>query len=456
MREFEAKIDYISKGLRPRGRNYRNAEGLVECYNLRCGSRGLEPYTSLVNPISGVDLSPSWPFPQLINSMRYKFLVVRDEVGGQDKIYEVSDDYSTITLISTISHSTYEVGGRWSLADFDEYVLLSNGVYMVYRDTTANTFTGITTLSNTPRCNTICNFKGQLVGGGVSSSWYDCGSSHIIWSKIGNIDCTVESNNEAGFFKVPFDGEVYQVKRLGDYVVVYCENGILVLSPVSSPAPTFKFLELSNTGLYSRYSIGGDYNNHLFVDVEGYVYIIDKSLKLNKLDYQEFMLEMDNIIVNYNPYDNDFYIGDSSKGYLFNENGMSEIGQSILDFAEPGAGLFVDFDDDDEARITTDLIDMGYRGQKTTELIEAGFTSSGIVEVAVDWRIDNSSELESTDWIETNNQGIATIRVVGSEFRVKIKSSNYNNFEIDYLKLRYKMSDLRNIRGIYAPPPRGQ
>jgi len=456
MREFETIIDYISKGLRPRGRSRRNAEGLVECYNLRCGPRGLEPYTPLSNPISGVDLSPSWPFPQLITSTRYKFLVTRDEVGGQDRIYEVSNDYSTITLIALISHSTYGVGGRWSIADFDEYVLLSNGVYVVYRDTTVDTFDSTTALTSTPTCNSICNFKGQLVGGGVRSSWYDCDSSYIVWSRIGDVDCTIENNNEAGIFRVPFEGEVYQVRRLGDFVVVYCENGILALSPVTSPAPTFKFIELSGVGLHSRYSVGGDYNVHLFVDAEGYVYGLDRNLRLNKLDYQEFMLEMgDYIVVNYNPYDNDFYIGDGSKGYLINENGMSEIGQSILDFAEPGAGLFVDLGDD-EARITTDLIDMGYRGQKSTEVIEAGFTNSGIVRASIDWRIDNSNDLENTGWVEVNNQGVATIRVVGTEFRLRLKSSDYSDFELDYLKLRYKMSDLRSIRGIYAPPPRGQ
>ena len=27
---------------------------------------------------------------------------------------------------------------------------------------------------------------------------------------------------------------------------------------------------------------------------------------------------------------------------------------------------------------------------------------------------------------------------------------------IDYIKVRYKMTDLRGIRGVYAPPLRGQ
>ncbi len=127
----------------------------------------------------------------------------------------------------------------------------------------------------------------------------------------------------------------------------------------------------------------------------------------------------------------------------------------MLSLAEPYLGLWVDLADS-EARITTDLIDMGYRGFKGTEVIEAGFVGGGTVEVALDWRMKSDDALSRTNWVEVNDQGIATNKVSGTEFRVAIRGSDYTSFEIDYLKLRYKMSDIRSIRGIYSPPPRGQ
>jgi len=456
MREFEESIDYISKGLRPRARSSRTINGLTECFNLRCGTGGLEPYTPMTDPL-GIGLLYSWPFPQFLTSARYKFLIVRDTVAGTDRIYEVSSDYSTVTLILSADYPTFGEGERWSLADFDEYVLLTNGVVMVYRDTTADTFVPALTLDNTPRGTTMCNFRGQLVMGSIESDWYSTGNSHLVWSKIGDVDCTPDENNEAGFMKVPFEGFVYVVKELGDFVVAYCEGGILALRPVTSPAPTFAVKELSSVGIHSDYAVDGDKNNHVFVDSSGYLWRIDKNLNMVRLDYQEFMLPMaaTYIVVNHDPSTNDFYIGNGVKSYLLSDQGLTEISESVLSLAEPYLGLWVDLDDS-EARITTDLIDMGYRGFKGTEVIEAGFAGGGTVEVALDWRMKSDDALSRTNWVEVNDQGIATNKVSGTEFRVAIRGSDYTSFEIDYLKLRYKMSDIRSIRGIYAPPPRGQ
>lgn len=453
MREFETIIDYISKGLRPRGRSSRNVEGLTECYNLRCGSRGLEFYQPLTDPLSNINLKPSWPFPQLLNSNKYRFLIIRDSAAGEDLIYEVASDWS-LTLILAVDVVTFGTGFRWSVADFDEYVLLTNGVVMVYRDTVADAFIPTLTLTNTPRCNTVCDFKGQLIGGAVRSSWYDGDTSSIIWSDIGSISCTPDEKNEAGFRRHPYEGEVYQVMRLGDNVIVYGSRGVMAMRPAQQ---TFQFVELYDKGIYSRYAAGGDKHQQVFVDEKGFVFRLDQNLKLEKLGYEEFTQQMGDIVISYDDEELDFYLSDGVRSYLLSEQGLSEIGESPSSIlCEDGLlGLFVDLEDDD-VRLTTDLIDMGYRGQKTSEVVEVGVFTDGLVKVGIDWRIDKKDSLSRTDLVEVNNQGVVAIRVVGTEFRVHLECSNFDGFDLDYLKLRYKMTDMRSIRGVYAPPPRGQ
>lgn len=456
MREFELTFDKLGKGLRPRSKQVRNSEHLTECFNFRVSGTGLEPYSRITQLFSGVALTPSWPFPQLISTARYKFLIVRDVLAGEDIVYEVAADWS-LTHIVTADYFTFGIGDRWSVADFDEYVLLTSGALMIYRDTTLDAFIPILALATIPRCKSFCNFKGQLIGGHVESAWHSQGESDIIWSQIGNIDCTLTRNNEAGFKRIPFEGEVYQVKRLGHGIVAYCEKGIIGLVPVREPAPTFGFVEILESGLYSKYAVGGNEFQQMFVDEEGFLYRIDPEFKLTKLEYDEFTTTLGDIVITHNEKKNDFYIGDGTNGYLLTEFGLSEISESpnSLYWNDELTGISV-VQNDDEARLTTDAFDMGLAGQKTSHVIEVIGDGSGVISSALDYRYNRSNSFERTSFVQINDQNVASLRVAGVEYRITVKCDDYEDFNLDYIKLRYNMSDLRNIRGVYAPPPRGQ
>ena len=117
MREFELTFDRLGKGLRPRSKQVRNSDYLTECFNLRVSGTGLEPYSRITQLFSGIDLMASWPFPQFIQTARYRFLIIRDIVAGEDLVYEVADDWS-LTLIVAADYFTFGVGDRWNVADF--------------------------------------------------------------------------------------------------------------------------------------------------------------------------------------------------------------------------------------------------------------------------------------------------------------------------------------------------
>jgi hypothetical protein len=61
----------------------------------------------------------------------------------------------------------------------------------------------------------------------------------------------------------------------------------------------------------------------------------------------------------------------------------------------------------------------------------------------------------STGTIKLNDEGIAAVTAAGNEFAVMILfEGEYSLIEkapMRYIKVRYKMTDLRGIRGVYAP-----
>jgi len=229
------------------------------------------------------------------------------------------------------------------------------------------------------------------------------------------------------------------------------------MKPVTSPAATFGFVEVLESGLYSKYAVGGNEFQHVFVDEEGLLYRLDPGLKLTMLEHDESMTQLEDIVIEHNKKRNDYYIGDGTKSFLLTDFGLSEISESLssLYHDEELSGLSM-VQDDDEARLTTDTFDMGLAGQKTSHVVEIIGDGSGVISGALDYRYKRKDSFDRSSFVEINDQNVATLRVAGVEYRIAVKSDDYEDFNLDYIKLRYNMSDLRNIRGVYAPPPRGQ
>jgi len=458
MREFELAFDALGKGLRPSRKVPRNTQALIECYNVKPYPLGLVPYEPLTDPFAALYLTTEWPFPQLLVGSKRSFLIVRDSPTGEDLLYQVNADWS-LTLILPLSHATYGVGGRYDLADFGDYVLLTNGAVMVTRNPVTGVYTPSVGTSDIPLCKTACDFKGQAVAGNVQSSWYERGVDSIVWSNIGDINFTPDRKNEAGF-REHWRGEVYKVRQLGDQIVVYGKEGILALTPVTEPAPTFRFNELADFGLAGVDAVGGNKDVHLFVDSAGWLWRAKKGGGLENLGYQEFMTLMspDNIIISYNPNEGDFYISDGIYGFILTPKGLAQIHQLPNSMAFVGGVLYGIFGDngDTEFRLTTDVLDFGFRPRKTLFTTEIGIDTTSQVETAIDWRSNKADPFVRTPWTPANELGISTQIVSGVDFRLCLKSSSYTDVNVDYIKQRWKMTDLRSIRGVYSPPPRGQ
>jgi len=437
MKEFDVTFNKeLRKGLRSDASNPRNNPELIECYNLKPDVAGLVPYAPVTFPFNGV--VTDWPFPQLFIGQDVTIL------ANATTVYEVDGSWNT----SSKGAATEDQ--RWDFIDFGSYLILANGNKLCIRDY-AGSWTNNSSLATMPRFSTGCNFKGQIVAGNVKSTWHDCGTGSLIWSGIGNVDFTPGGDNEAGFRNIPFEGDVLKVKRLGDFVIVYCENGVLALKPHEQ---TFGMTEILNVGIPTKGAIGGDEHSHRFIDTKGYLWKINSKLELTRLGYKEFMnlLTASEIVVEHDPGLREFHISDSTYGYLLTEFGLGQCYQRkscVANLDGTAYGVFVvDSPYDTEGRLVTDIVDFGIRGMKSVELMEVGVNhTSGVVTGAVDWRQNKTDSFTRSDWTAMNPHGAVNVKVTADEFRLALKFVSYLGVDLDYITSKIKAVDKRYMRG---------
>ena len=454
MRELEYSIIRAFRaGLRPYAKSARDDSGLLEARNTRVGPLGLEP---LVPVARYATFARSWPFPQFIDTDgEDQFVVVRGAVS--DTLYSL-DGGGAVTKLADFAQGT-----RLEMADFQNYRVFSNGVGLVQQAPSGLTV-GIAA-STIPLFRTACAFNGQCLLGNITSSWYDCDASSVVWSAIGSIDFTPGRSNVAGFAKT--GGEVYGLRKYGERVVVYGSKHIDTLIPVSEPAPTFGRRAMLPVGLAGRYAFAGDETTQVFVDEAGWLWRLEgesqyksSSLPPQRLGYQEFMTRMtaSDIVVSFDRVRRDFVISDGRHAFLLSPHGLSETHQAVSGMLRSNGALVGDYEDlgRHPFRAQTDTIDLGYRGAKTLFTHEYGGDGTGKMDLSIEWRNDRSEEFRLVGPSPLNKEGVATLIVSGTEFRFVLEAGTYEGVAVNYLKTRFKMTDLRSLRGIYAPPPRGQ
>ena len=474
MREYELIIDKaLLKGLSPESSIPFNDEWLWQALGFRVGRKDLEGYeVSHDTPLAGVvPLQYSWPFPQWFSGERYNFLVVRDStVNFEDKVYVLTDDY-VATHIFDIDVLTFGTGTLMEVADFGEYAVMLNGVLIIFWDVGLADWHEIRSSATFPMMKTICNFKGQAVGGNVQGiwngaaydAWHDCDETFYCWSKIGSIDFTPEIDNTAGYRRDPYGGEVYHTRRLGDNVIGYSSKGITLMTPVSSPAATFGFTELDDVGLINKGAMDGSLRRQVYVGTD-YILREITSEGVKELGYQLYISDLDtaDIIVNYDRIKKDFYISDGTTTFLLSPYGLTQVPQhpsaiwSMDNFDDEPVMLPNTVDSPYVPSIVTTIFDMGYRGQKTIFSVESDVFVAFNPTVSVGW-MNTLLVWGYGDDVPLNNEGVASVIASGNEFIVQFKFELVaRTSPIKYIKVRYKMTDLRGIRGVYAPPPRGQ
>jgi hypothetical protein len=270
---------------------------------------------------------------------------------------------------------------------------------------------------------------------GLKKSW-------VKWSKVGYLDFTIDNKNQAGERPLDWKGWIYEIKQLGDKVIVYGENGVSILTPSNN---TFGLNTIYRIGLKGKQAVAGDESTHYFIDKENSLYSLGESLV--KLDYSEYLADLMNPVLNWDLENRLLYICDGVSGFIYSPDSKSlGVGPATITgigyqggvayVVSPSTIVTPTFE------IWSDIYDMGRRRGKGIESLEFGVDLTIALKAAVRYRLNKSVPFSQTDWKALTSEGVAYIQCYGHEFQFGAKADSYQYFELDYIKVNGKVYDL--------------
>ena len=287
----------------------------------------------------------------------------------------------------------------------------------------------------------VMEIQGEAITNEHRSNW-------VGWSKIGHATFHADLMNDAGFMPMPFKGWIYVVKQLEKNFIAYGSHGVAMLFPASSPMPTFGMQRLLQIGLKGKNAVTGDHSAHFFIDSKGALWKLSGE-GLAKLGYEEFLSELSNPSMHFDPFNRWVLISDANQGYILTDKGLGGgygnlSGYIIID-GEPFA-VSPDELEIDTPAMTTAPIDFGYRGLKTVESVQFGLDTNKLAYAAIDYKYSKSSAYVTSQWVRLSPEGVAFIRVAGTDFRFRLKLAEPGFCEISYINIQYKKTDHRYVR----------
>lgn len=257
----------------------------------------------------------------------------------------------------------------------------------------------------------------------------------VKWSDIGNLDFTIGRANVAGERPLDWSGWVYDIRKLGDKVVAYGENGVSILKP----ADKYYGLEtVSKLGLYSAEASTGTDKTHYFIDSKGRLWEFGETLTL--LDYSEYFSLMSNLVMSYDIENNVIYICDGTIGYAYSpiDKSLGSGPINVTGIGSKDGNLYLTSPTTIETptfELCTDIYDMGTRKFKTIRSIEVGTDLTENMQASIDYRVSNKVAFSDIGWHPVTLEGVSYMTCYGLEFRFKLRVQTYEYFELDYLKI---------------------
>jgi hypothetical protein len=248
-----------------------------------------------------------------------------------------------------------------------------------------------------------------------------------------------------------------RVEKLGGskeerQIVAYCSDGIFVLSPQKSPAVTFGMDRIAYYGITTQGAVGGDENQHVFVDEHGYLRRLTTK-GVDRLGFQEFFLPMldTDFRISHDSAEKEFFICNEDYGYKLTESGLTQMEQ-IVSGGFTAQGVFIGARNTPAISyysLTTDTFDFGIRAGKTIEAVELSGANLQSAEVCAYWQKPDGSFGQSP-WFPVNQELIAYPKTHGTNLRIGVRTSTAGAEFEDELRIRWKLSDKRAIRGMYG------
>lgn len=458
---------------------------------------GLRYFKQVQDAIASAELTANsvtkdHPFPQIFRNAGVTLLADATKVFTVDEAWELAQ-LTTYDLYTPANTKGITSGGPWHFVDVGLGWMLLNGACQVFKSTAVEA--NKTFVQDTVTIKTGCGWRGRVFLAGfdptdfwlsswstewasVASKWLTeyalsaPGKNWVWWSNIGGGNTTnlflptlaqtgVFSGAhgsdkklyleqammlQSGMMPMPWPGEVLCVKPVRTGVVVYTENGVALLRHLGNEiAPTFGLTELLDFGIASRGAVGGNLDEHLFVDNAGRAWAINGEGQVKFLGYEEYLSEMveQNMTVVYDPREGYYYIsghdGDSTDlAYLYGPNGLSRVNQRVTSGFN-AEGAFVGIGEaiaDNNFLYKSEVFDGGSRQVKTLKYVTVGGSNLQGTSAKVYYRNDGYSSFSSKT-VALDSRGMALMEISGVEFQVELSDTDYSNIEVDSLNIEF-------------------
>jgi hypothetical protein len=457
MREFYLTLDSCFRnGLRPVKGMASNPQFMSYLLNGRPTVTGLEPYIPLSSYYSSTAFD--WPYPQIFRGLKYTLFGTRTTINEENV-----DGWAVI--------ATDNEDDPWEFIDYTDFMIVSRGGNKLWiRNPVLNGTAAWNSYNGGleyPVFKTGCDYKGQLVVGNLrhykgTGSYLGSCPNAIAASRVGTLNFDVRDTarnqyrNSPMFRFIHWNGVVLKVRRLEDLVIVYGDEGAAMLYPKDV---YFGYKELPFRGISGPRSVGCSRTRHVVLGVDQKLYEINGQGQIKCLDFYDAMSTLTgDIIVTYSEDTDEFFIGDGVRSFVLYGEKLYECYQLTTSVNLYGSSTLAAKYDTNHPEFlgVTDSFDFGLRGYKTITTVELGLGGAGDYSVALDWRMNSKDAYVRTPFVAVNSEGIVTIPTTALQFRLCVRCADYRDVDISYATIRYKMGDMRSIRGVYAPPPRGQ
>jgi hypothetical protein len=389
-------------------------------------------------------------------------------------LYELNCASNTWTATKIVDLGTISGINKISIAPFERYYILSASGYNASDELSVNMYQRIPSASagtsavsviaapSFPLGMAVCNYKNQIIVGGLKTNnikWQHLGSCAVAYSGIGNTTFDPEEDPSSGFIKLPWDikkqGKVYEIRRLGDSVIVYGNGGISRLVPFSNETIVgFGREDVQEGGVLGYNTMAGGDKIHCFINYDKEVCLLTD--KLEVLGYKKYIntLTASKIIMSYEPGRGFFYISDGVYCYVLTPNGMFSTNQCVSSIGRYNnilCGFFKD-NSDTYIRAVTSGYDLNFQGFKTIESVEAGIHYNTTTKIQLQGRIsaqyDYQNDYKDLSWTLLNLQGGLSQRATGRRFKIGIRGvyDSTGTVEFNSLRAEIQFPDQRNRR----------
>lgn len=399
---------------------------LSQLLNLRIGNDGLELPISVTNPI--VDII-TWPWPKLILTERFVFLAT------ETAMYRLDGSWAR-TLV--FNHSA---GSSWDVVDFGSYVLFNNAVETYHIDVDTLLWAEVD-YNIIPQVNSVCDFNGQLFGGGVTSSWYSLDERYAIWGNIGDLTFTTDTKLEAGNADMRI-GRILKCLRSPTGVIFYGEDGIAMLVP-SGKSAAFSYVAIASFGISNKNLAAGD-AEQICISDDHKLWLI-KDGKILELGYEEHLsnLTLSDVIITHDVKLNEFHISDGVKSYVFTVFGLYECSKcytGLILIDTTYYGCYNNVGIDNNVYVGSDVLDFNIVAIKNYEFVELGIETDGNVFSRVKLFYNNGNDIRYSPWIAINKSGYGYLGIAANKAIMEFKIVDATELNFTYFTIGIKLTD---------------